>query len=80
MRTHKRVRPCHKAFNVARDVKIVSKNVTMKYFKAQTKLPSHVEAQNTKRSGLQYSCALFRKGFTFVRLKEAFLKKFNKNK
>ena len=35
------------------------KNVTMKCFTAQTKLPLHVEVQNSKRSGLQHSCTLY---------------------
>ena len=61
MRTHKRFHPCHKVFNIARTKKSFLKNVAIKCFVAQTKLPSHVEVQNTKRSGLQHSCTLFQK-------------------
>ena len=44
------------------------------------KLPSHVEAQNTKRSGLQHSCTLFQKWFNFAHFKNAFLNQFNMKK
>ena len=44
----------------------------MKCFMAQTRLPSHIEVQNTKMSGLQHSCKQFRKKFNFVRLKMHF--------
>ena len=76
MRTHKRICPWHKAFNVTKDEAIVSKNVTMKCFVAQNKLPSHVEAQNTKSSGLLHDCTPFQKRFNFVRIKSASLKQF----
>ena len=62
MGTHRRFRPCHKVFKHGKHDEIVSKNVTTNCFVAQTKLPSHVEAQSTKRSGLQHSCRLFKKG------------------
>ena len=76
MRTHRRFRRCHKAFNVVRTKKSFLKNVATKCFMAQTKLPMHVEAQNTKRLGLQLSCMPFQKRFTFVDFKNAFLKQF----
>ena len=60
MGTYKR--PYHKAFNVAMTKESFLKSVTMKCFMAQTKLPSHVEAQNTQRSSLQHSCTWFGKG------------------
>ena len=36
---------------------------------AQTKLRSHVEAQNTKISGIQYCRSLLQEGFKFLHLK-----------
>ena len=48
----------------------------MTCFMSQTKLTSHVEAQNTKKSGLQQNSELFQKIFNFVDLKNAFLKQF----
>ena len=32
----------------------------MKYYMAQTKLPTQVEAQNTKKAGLRHSYTLFK--------------------
>ena len=49
----------------------------MKCFMAQTKLPLHVETQNTKKLGLQHNCTLFRKEFNLVLFKNTFLKQFN---
>ena len=74
MGTHRRFRRCHKVLNLASDEEIISENVTMECFKAQTKLPSHVEAQeaqNRNRSDLQHSCTLFRRWFKFVLLRNA---------
>ena len=48
MRTHRRFRYYHKAFNVARTEKSFLKNVTMERIMTHTKLRSHVEVQNTK--------------------------------
>ena len=73
MRTHRRFRPFHKIFNIVKKKKLFLKNVTI----AQTKLPSHVEVQNTKRSDLKHNFTLFRKGFKFVHLKNTFLKQSN---
>ena len=49
----------------------------MKFFKVQAKLPSHVEAQNTKELGLRRNCTLFQKRFNLVHLKAPFLKQFD---
>ena len=61
MGTHRRFRPYHKAFNIARTKKSFLEDVILKWITAQAKLPSYVEAQNTKRSGLQHRFTLFQK-------------------
>ena len=61
MGTHTRFRCFHKAFNIANIKQFFLKNVTTKCFMAQTKLPTHVEAHSTKKSGLQRSCTQFQK-------------------
>ena len=73
MGTHRRFRPCHKAFKMTSTKKSFLKNVTMKCFMAQSKLPSHVEEESTKRSNLQQCCTLFRNRLNFC----TFLKQFN---
>ena len=69
VRTHRKSSSLSESFQHSKDEEIVSKNMAMKSSMAQTKLPWHVEAQNTKKSDLQHSWTLFRKAFNFVHLK-----------